>query len=233
MVSFNWTSVALPRLVLTASIFACLTSATGTFPHFVSPMFDSLGSCGCPKGCPKITEGHIREGFYHFEWARNWLGLRAHEHGSAGSFSLEARPEGDSIIAGKGWNPGLYDRNITYSGFYEVITSPDSGNSSASAISVYGWTRDLPVEYQIVESYSGGYSPGGDKKGTVTCNGASYDVFVGWRDNGSLFDNGPEKFQMSRRTVLKPVYTHLLPIPPAILLNPKPSADVPQWHYRF
>ncbi|KAL0058270.1 hypothetical protein AAF712_015058 [Marasmius tenuissimus] len=124
-----------------------------------------------------MTEGHIREGFYHFEWARNWLGPRAHEHGSAGSFSLEARPEGDSIIAGKGWNPGLYDRNITYSGFYEVITSPDSGNSSASAISVYGWTRDLPVEYQIVESYSGGYSPGGDKKGTVTCNGASYDVF--------------------------------------------------------
>ncbi|KAK1231359.1 hypothetical protein PQX77_005521 [Marasmius sp. AFHP31] len=146
-------------------------------------------------GFLKTTEGHNEDGFYYFQWTREVLGPMSFGNGPAGSFSLESH-KGGIMVAGKGWNPGVNDRKINYNGFYQFNASPDSDSDSGnSSLLVYGWTRDPPVEYRIVETYDGVYNPGGEKKGTVMCNGASYDVFEGFKHNDTLLDDDVSAFQ--------------------------------------
>ncbi|KAH8806783.1 family 11 glycoside hydrolase [Flagelloscypha sp. PMI_526] len=86
-----------------------------------------------------------------------------------------------------GWNPGTTTRTIAYSGTYV-----STGNSY---LSVYGWTRSALIEYYIVESY-GTVNPSSaaTKKGSVSCNGATYDILSAWRFNAPSID-GTQTFQ--------------------------------------
>ncbi|WP_295092288.1 endo-1,4-beta-xylanase [Ruminococcus sp.] len=69
--------------------------------------------------------------------------------------------------------------NITLS--YDVEYTP-RGNSY---MCVYGWTRNPLMEYYIVEGWGDWRPPGngGDKKGTVSLNGNTYDIFKTMRYN--------------------------------------------------
>ncbi|PVF90901.1 family 11 glycoside hydrolase, partial [Serendipita vermifera] len=64
-----------------------------------------------------------------------------------------------------------------------------------SYLAVYGWTRYPLVEYYIVESY-GTYNPSSDAtiRGTVTCNGATYNIHSASRVNQPSID-GTMSFQ--------------------------------------
>ena len=81
-------------------------------------------------------------------------------------------------------------RTINYSGTYQP-----NGNSY---LSIYGWTRSPLIEYYVVESY-GTYNPSSaaQKKGTVTCDGASYDVLQTTRYNAPSID-GTQTFQQKQ-----------------------------------
>lgn len=78
-------------------------------------------------------------------------------------------------------------RVINYSGTYQP-----NGNSY---LSIYGWTRSPLIEYYVVESY-GTYNPSSaaSRKGTVSCNGASYDILQTTRYNQPSID-GTQTFQ--------------------------------------
>ncbi|KAH6720277.1 endo-1,4-beta-xylanase A [Leptodontidium sp. 2 PMI_412] len=134
------------------------------------------------SGTPSATG--TNNGFYYSWWTDN--GAQAtYTNGPAGQYSI-TWGTGGNLVGGKGWNPGT-SRAIAYTGTY----SPN-GNSY---LSVYGWTRSPLIEYYIVENF-GTYNPstGATKKGSVTSDGSTYDIYQTTRTNQPSID-GTATFQ--------------------------------------
>ncbi|KAG4414615.1 Endo-1,4-beta-xylanase 4 [Cadophora malorum] len=133
-------------------------------------------------GTPSATGTH--NGFYYSWWTDN--GAQAtYTNGPAGQYSI-TWGTGGNLVGGKGWNPGTA-RTISYTGQY----SPN-GNSY---LAVYGWTRSPLIEYYIVENF-GTYNPstGATKKGSITSDGSTYDLYQTTRTNQPSID-GTATFQ--------------------------------------
>ena len=83
---------------------------------------------------------------------------------------------------------GIFNSAISYTGTW-------NGASVNAYLSVYGWTTNPLIEYYIVESY-GSYDPSSaaSHKGSVTCNGATYDILSTWRYNAPSID-GTQTFE--------------------------------------
>lgn len=69
----------------------------------------------------------------------------------------------------------------------QISTISYTGSISAggdSLLALYGWTTSPLVEYYVIETY-GTYNPGsaGTHKGTVTSDGATYDIYEVVRSN--------------------------------------------------
>jgi endo-1,4-beta-xylanase len=113
-------------------------------------------------------------GFFYSFWT-DGKGSVTYNNGAAGSYDVTWSNVGN-FVAGKGWNPGG-PKTIVYNGTW-------NGAKVNSYLSLYGWTTSPLVEYYITESY-GSYNPssGTTKKGTVTSDDGTYDIFQTQRVN--------------------------------------------------
>jgi len=83
------------------------------------------------------------------------------------SFTLNWNTQQDFVV-GVGWNPGG-TAPITHTGTFSV-------SSGLGSLGVYGWTTNPLVEYYIMDT-NVGISTGGQQKGTVSSDGATYAIW--------------------------------------------------------
>nr|AAG44994.1 endo-1,4-B-xylanase B [Phanerodontia chrysosporium] len=112
-------------------------------------------------------------GYFYSFWTDGG-GSVTYNNGPAGEYSV-TWSNADNFVAGKGWNPGSAQA-ISFTANYQP-----NGNSY---LSVYGWSTNPLVEYYILEDF-GTYNPAVSltHKGTLTSDGATYDVYEGTRVN--------------------------------------------------
>ncbi|CAN8096388.1 unnamed protein product [Discula destructiva] len=117
-----------------------------------------------------------------------------------GTYSLSWSSSSVDVVAGIGWATGAA-RTISYTG---SISS--TALTADSLLALYGWTTSPLVEYYVIDTY-GTYNPGsaGTHKGTVTSDGAVYDIYEVVRSNapsiqGTATFNQYLSIRQSKRT---------------------------------
>jgi endo-1,4-beta-xylanase len=123
------------------------------------------------SGTPSSTG--YNNGYYYSFWTDGGAAV-TYTNGNGGEYKVTWSGNGN-FVGGKGWNPGSA-RAINYNANYQP-----NGNSY---LSVYGWTTNPLIEYYIVESF-GSFNPstGATYKGTVTSDGATYNIYQTQRVN--------------------------------------------------
>lgn len=157
-------------MVSFSSLFACAVAIAGvaSAPAATSSNGQDLA---VRSGTPSSTG--TNNGFY-YSYYTDGTATATYTNGAAGQYSLTWSGNGN-IVGGKGYNPGSA-RAITFKADYRP-----QGNSY---LSVYGWSRNPLVEYYILEDY-GTYNPASSltHMGTLTSDGAKYDIYEGTRTN--------------------------------------------------
>ncbi len=87
---------------------------------------------------------------------------------SANSYSTSWSGIGD-FVAGVGWNPGNTSTK-TFSGAM-------SSSGGTALLSLYGWSTNPLVEYYVIEDDQGGSPSLGTFMGTVSSDGATYNIY--------------------------------------------------------
>ncbi len=106
------------------------------------------------------------KGYFYSLWS-NGVGSVGMTLGAAGNYSVDWSRVGD-FTCGVGWSTGS-GRTINYNC---KNWEPDGG----AYLAVYGWTTQPLVEYYIVDNW-GRDRPEYSKAGTVTSDGAVYDIY--------------------------------------------------------
>lgn len=125
-----------------------------------------------------------------------WKGLLWYQGGNNsmtyyGNGTFKAAWNGtNNFIAGVGYYGGddLRSNNMQYDCYFRHSKTGSGGGYNY--ISVYGWTLNPLVEFYIVEDWFSKPGPNllGQKKGTITIDGASYDVYQNMRYNVPSID---------------------------------------------
>jgi hypothetical protein len=138
----------------------------------------------------KSFSSGTHDGFYWQLWTSDGLsGSVDYQNGSDGNFSVSWNCNGN-YTCGKGWGTGTTSRVIGYNcGAY-------SHNGGGGSFAVYGWTRNPLIEYYVQEKWPGSRPSGGIGMGSITSDGATYDLRREWRENAPSIDGTQSFWQL-------------------------------------
>jgi len=124
-------------------------------------------------------------GYYFQYWKDN--GNVTMDLGNAGQYNVSWQSGTYDFVGGKGWTTGSA-RALNYNA---GIWNPGSSNAY---LTVYGWLQNPLIEYYIVDTWGSWRPTQGTKKGTVTCDGAAYDVYLNVRTNAPSIEGNNKTF---------------------------------------
>ena len=150
------------------------------------------------SGQLKSFQSGTHDGFYWQLWRDTQSGTITYTNGPGGNYSVRWSNFPGNFTAGKGWATGSANRRVGYN--IGVHTHNGGG-----VIAFYGWTRSPLIEYYVNERW-GTVRPTGTRRGSVTTDGGTYDIFTATRTNAPSID-GTQTFQQvfSTRTSMAPV----------------------------
>jgi endo-1,4-beta-xylanase len=157
----------------TRSILACSVVTFALFGCAVEAGDENLGSEQSDLTLTTNQTG-TNNGFYYQYWADT--GHPTMDLGASGQWDLSWQSGTYDFVGGKGWKPGSA-RTINYNA---GVWNPGSSNAW---LAVYGWFTNPLVEYYIVDTWGSWRPTMGTQMGTVTCDGAAYDVWKNVRTN--------------------------------------------------
>ncbi|TCO09192.1 glycoside hydrolase family 11 protein [Natronoflexus pectinivorans] len=141
----------------------------------------------------KSYESGTHDGYFWALWTDDRPGWVNYQNGPGGNYSVSWDYSGN-FTAGKGWNSGTVNRIVGYNiGVHN--------HSGGGVFGYYGWTRNPLIEYYVNERW-GNARPTGEHRGTVTSDGATYDIYTAMRVNAPSID-GTQTFRQvwsTRRT---------------------------------
>ncbi|KAK0641888.1 glycoside hydrolase family 11 protein, partial [Cercophora newfieldiana] len=127
----------------------------------------------------------FHSGYFYSFWSDNSRGSVIYNNLENGTYKSQWTNIGN-WVGGKGWNPGG-PKIVEYNGTW-------SGKNVNSYLALYGWTRNPLIEYYVVESF-GSYNPSqGSRKGSITTDGSTYNLFQSTRTNQPSIE-GRKTFQ--------------------------------------
>ena len=135
--------------------------------------------------------------FWSF-WTDDRQGWVDYQNGSGGNYSVSWDYTGN-FTCGKGWSSGSGTRVVGYN----IGAHNQSGGGGV--VAYYGWTRNPMIEYYVNERWAGSRTTG-EHRGSVTTDGATYDIYTAMRYNAPSID-GTQTFRQvfSTRRSLAPV----------------------------
>jgi endo-1,4-beta-xylanase len=142
---------------------------------FAAVLTAAVGITGIAHAATTITSNSTgtSNGYFYSFWEQSSGATMT--LGSGSNYSLTWNTGSQNVVAGTGWSSGS-NHTVSYSGSWNC-----NGNCY---LSLYGWTTSPLVEYYIVDNY-GSYNPssGATKKGSVTTDGSTYDIYETTRTN--------------------------------------------------
>jgi len=152
-----------------------------------------------PSKAVQSYQSGTNNGYFWSLWKSDGAtGTCTYTNGTNGNYSISWSGFNGNFTCGKGWSAGSKTRTVNYNcGAFTM----NGGGSFA----YYGWTRSPLIEYYVNEKWGGSRPASSDRRGSVSTNGGTYDIYTAIRTNAPSID-GTQTFRQvfSTRTSQAP-----------------------------